>query len=176
MFWNITITKTAAPGPNNELINVALDYDPSVRQTEIQDSEYSSSATIAIGVTAIRRSGCIAGCRIITPSTTQITQRLCWLRSVLAFTRMYSAATALQSTTELNSIEAQHIFQNDLQNIIVGTRYQTESGPNEQICCLIPPYPARGLRCCPGIPHVDSDFERFSAYGYYQLKLFDSSV
>ena len=87
--------------------------------------------------------------------------------------RVYPAATALQSTTELNSIEAQHIFQNDLHNIIVGARYQTESIQTANLL-FDSAISGPGSAMFPGIPHVDSDFERFSAYGYYQLKLFDS--
>jgi outer membrane receptor protein involved in Fe transport len=83
------------------------------------------------------------------------------------------AINAMQSTTELNSIEAQHIFQSDIQSVIIGTRYQAESIQTantifESSISAASPTPF------PSVAHVNSDFERFSTYGYYQLKLFDS--
>jgi hypothetical protein len=81
---------------------------------------------------------------------------------------VYPGMFALQSTTELNSIEVQHIFQNDLQNVIVGARYQSESiqtvNTIQQNLTFTP---------LPAITPINSDFERFSAYGYYELKLFN---
>jgi tetratricopeptide (TPR) repeat protein len=82
---------------------------------------------------------------------------------------VYKGMFSLQSTTELNSIEAQHIFQNDLQNVIVGARYQAESiqtvNTIQENSTFTP---------LPSLTHDNSDFERFSAYAYYELKLFNS--
>jgi hypothetical protein len=81
----------------------------------------------------------------------------------------------LQRTTELNSFEVQHIFQNELQNVIVGARYQNESMQTANSIA-----PSTATLITPGtyslgyLPGVSSEFERFSTYGYYQLKLGNS--
>jgi Tfp pilus assembly protein PilF len=83
----------------------------------------------------------------------------------------------LQRTTELNSFEVQHIYQNDLENVIVGARYQNETMQTAN--ALIPPTSALlnpGVASLQYLPNVNTEFERFSAYGYYQLKLDDSLV
>jgi Tfp pilus assembly protein PilF len=85
------------------------------------------------------------------------------------FLKPYLASNNVQNTTELNSIEAQHIYQSDWQSIIVGGRYQTESiQTSDSISQLLIP----GV--VPSLSSVRSDFERLSFYGYYQLTLFDS--
>lgn len=76
----------------------------------------------------------------------------------------YPAIYALQSTTELNSIEVQHIYQSDLQSVIVGGRYQSES-----IQTATTMQQQQTFTRLPGSDIVDSDFERVSIYGYYQL-------
>ncbi|HUD45820.1 MAG TPA: TonB-dependent receptor [Candidatus Baltobacteraceae bacterium] len=85
------------------------------------------------------------------------------------FPSLYPAVTSLQSTTELNSVEAQHIFESDIQSAIVGTRYQAESIQTANTLAQTATFTP-----LPEVAHVNSDFERFSIYGYYQLKLFDS--
>jgi outer membrane receptor protein involved in Fe transport len=81
----------------------------------------------------------------------------------------YPAIYALQSTTELNSIEAQHIYESDLQSIIVGARYQTES-----IQTSTTMQQQQTLTQLPGTGVVDSDFQRVSFYGYYQFNPVDT--
>ncbi|HEX3988021.1 MAG TPA: TonB-dependent receptor, partial [Verrucomicrobiae bacterium] len=165
---------TPAPGPNNELLNVAPDYDPSVRQTEIQDPNIlvgyhrdwgNGNQTIAL----------YRGLQdYFTANDANYSAPLLSSDGAAGiFPHVYSAVTALQSTTELNSVEAQHIFQNDLNEIIVGTRYQAESIQTANTLFEPAIFAPTGTPL-PGVPQVDSDFERFSAYGYYTLKLFDS--
>jgi tetratricopeptide (TPR) repeat protein len=82
------------------------------------------------------------------------------------------ASNNVQSTTELNSIEVQHIYQSDWESIIVGGRYQNE---NIQSANSISPLYDTGVPVlAPGPSNVRSEFERISFYGYYQLTLFDS--
>ncbi|HEX3717113.1 MAG TPA: FecR domain-containing protein [Verrucomicrobiae bacterium] len=76
----------------------------------------------------------------------------------------YPAIYALQSTTELNSVEVQHIYQSDHQSVIVGGRYQSES-----IQTATTMQQQQTFTRLPGSDVVDSDFERLSIYGYYQL-------
>jgi tetratricopeptide (TPR) repeat protein len=73
----------------------------------------------------------------------------------------------LRRTTELNSFELQHIYQDERQNVIVGARYQNESmqSANTIFPAILAPPPL------PFIPNVNTEFERFSTYGYYTLKL-----
>ncbi|MGD0816378.1 MAG: TonB-dependent receptor [Verrucomicrobiota bacterium] len=80
----------------------------------------------------------------------------------------------LQRTTELNSLELQHIYQNETQTAIGGARYQNESMQSANT--IFPPTAALlgGAPALPFVPTVDTEFERFSAYGYYQLTLADS--
>jgi tetratricopeptide (TPR) repeat protein len=81
----------------------------------------------------------------------------------------YASTDILSRTLNLNSIEAQHIYQSDMHTIIVGGRYQNESMESgNAMGQLLTPFPLNTL------PAVESDFERLSFYGYYQLKLFDS--
>ncbi len=167
--------KTPAPGPNNESINIAPDYDPTVRQTEIQDPN------ILVGYHRDWGNGnqTIALYRGLQDHFTANDAN--YSAPLLSsdgpagiFPHVYSAVTALQSTTELNSIEAQHIFQSDLNEIIVGTRYQTESIQTANTLFEPAIFAPTGTPL-PGVPNIDSDCcERFSAYGYYTLKLFDS--
>ncbi len=73
---------------------------------------------------------------------------------------------AYQDQTELNSVEGQHIFQTEAQRVILGVRYQTEG---DQVANnLVGTFPL------PAQPGLDTDFWRTTAYGYYQLKLFDT--
>jgi hypothetical protein len=73
--------------------------------------------------------------------------------------------TAYADQTELNSLEAQHIFQTDSQRLILGFRYQKE---DDQVAnTLNGPYPFAAQ------PSLDTDFWRVTGYAYYQLKLFD---
>jgi Tfp pilus assembly protein PilF len=81
----------------------------------------------------------------------------------------YDGANILTRTLNLNSIEAQHIYQSDWQTIIAGGRYQNETMDTaNSVAALFTGAPL------PALAHVSSDFERVSFYGYYQLKLFDS--
>jgi outer membrane receptor protein involved in Fe transport len=81
----------------------------------------------------------------------------------------YASTDILSRTLNLNSIEAQHIYQSDMHTIIVGGRYQNESMESgNSMGQLLTPFPLNTLSA------VKNDFERLSFYGYYQLKLFDS--
>jgi hypothetical protein len=83
--------------------------------------------------------------------------------------------SVLQRTTELNSFELQHIFQNELQNVIVGARYQNESmQTSDAIVPSLVSLSTPGAASLGYLPSVNSEFERFSTYGYYQLKLGNS--
>jgi Tfp pilus assembly protein PilF len=85
------------------------------------------------------------------------------------YLKTYPGTSLLSRTLNLNSIEAQHIYENDRQTIITGGRYQNEamdSGSSMSQLFAAGPLPA--------LSAVQSDFERFSFYGYYQLKLCDS--
>ena len=69
--------------------------------------------------------------------------------------------------SELNSLELQHIFQTDMHRLILGGRLQNE---NDQVTNYFNRPFTLGL---PSSQSMDSDFTRFTAYGYYQIKLFD---
>jgi Tfp pilus assembly protein PilF len=75
--------------------------------------------------------------------------------------------TSYQDQTELNSVEAQHILQTDAQRLILGVRYQREG---DQVANSL----VRSLPSFPPQPALDTTFWRSTAYGYYQLKLFDT--
>ena len=80
-----------------------------------------------------------------------------------------SPGNNVQRATELNSVEAQHIYQSDSQRVILGGRYQNENIQSaNSLSQLVVPLAA------PSLSNVRSDFERISFYGYYQLTLFDS--
>jgi hypothetical protein len=169
---------TPTPGLNNERINLSPDYDPSLRQTEIQDPNILFGYHRDWGTgnhTVLLYRGLQD---YFTANDANYGAPL--LASDLpsgVYPHGYSAATELKSTTELNSAELQHIFQSDTQTIIVGTRFQAESiqtanqiqegFSTESFGNQVPPM------SLPSLANVNSDFERFSLYGYYQLKLFD---
>ncbi|HEV7925114.1 MAG TPA: TonB-dependent receptor, partial [Verrucomicrobiae bacterium] len=92
--------------------------------------------------------------------------------SVPPFLQSYAGTSSLARTLNLNSIEAQHIYQNDWQTIIVGGRYQHEgmdsSSAMDELISAIPP------QSLPTLAQVRGDFERASAYAYYQVKPVDS--
>ena len=88
------------------------------------------------------------------------------------FLTPFSAVTSMRRTTELNSFEAQHIYESDRQNVILGARFQNESMRTANYAAEnigTPPPPL-----LPNTPYLDLSFERLSFYGYYELKLFDS--
>ena len=78
----------------------------------------------------------------------------------------------LQRTTELNSFELQHVYQNDFNDIIVGARYQDESIQTASTMSVTPFTPLALFQ--PFLPTETSHYNRISAYGYYTLKLGDS--
>jgi Tfp pilus assembly protein PilF len=82
------------------------------------------------------------------------------------------SALGLQRTTELNSFELQHIYENERENVVVGGRYQNESMEIANTLGANPPT-AFSLNQ-PFLPAETSHFDRLSAYGYYTLKLEDS--
>jgi Tfp pilus assembly protein PilF len=80
----------------------------------------------------------------------------------------------LRRTTELNSIELQHIYQGEWQSVIAGARYQNESMQSADMLGVPLLSLLSGAPSLPFAPSVDTEFERFSAYGYYNLKVCDS--
>ncbi len=88
------------------------------------------------------------------------------------FLQSYPGTSSLARTLNLNSIEAQHIYQSDWQTVIVGARYQHEgmdsSSSMDELVNAIPP------QALPTLAQVHGDFERASAYAYYQIKPIDS--
>jgi Tfp pilus assembly protein PilF len=80
----------------------------------------------------------------------------------------------LRRTTELNSVELQHIYQSEWQSLIAGARFQDESMQSAN--SILPPLSAlvAGAPAMAFAPNVDTEFERFSGYAYYQLKPVDS--
>jgi Tfp pilus assembly protein PilF len=85
------------------------------------------------------------------------------------YTVPYGSASALSRTLTLNSIEGQHIYESDLQTIIAGGRYQNEGMDSSSSMGQL-----QITKRLNALSPVESDFERVSFYGYYQLKLFDS--
>jgi len=74
-----------------------------------------------------------------------------------------------QDKTVLNSMELQHIYQNDAQRLIVGARYQVEDHDTSNSIlnpALVPPSAATGA--------VQTEFDRITFYAYYQYTLFDT--
>jgi len=92
---------------------------------------------------------------------------------LVPFATTQSANNALERTTELNSFELQHIFQNDMQSVIVGARYQNESMQTADTMSLPLASLLSGSLPVAFLPNMNSDFERVSAYSYYELKLTD---
>ena len=78
----------------------------------------------------------------------------------------------LQRTTELNSFELQHFYEDDLQTIVVGGRYQDESMSSANI--IVPQNLQSGPLPEPFYPHIKSHYDRLSTYAYYELKLGDN--
>ena len=83
---------------------------------------------------------------------------------------------AYQDSQSLNSLELQHIFQTDTQRLILGARYQNEShdtannvGLPQAVINNLPPGSIN-----PVSANLHSEFERFTAYANYQLRLFDT--
>jgi Tfp pilus assembly protein PilF len=85
------------------------------------------------------------------------------------YLKPYAGVSTLSRTLNLNSIEAQHIYQSDWQTIIAGGRYQNESMDSANSMAQL--FAAGPL---PVLAAAHGDFERLSFYGYYQLKPFDS--
>lgn len=81
------------------------------------------------------------------------------------------ATDNLQRTTELNSFEAQHIFQNELQDVIFGMRFQDENMQSANMIGVPISALLSGAPSLQFVPNVNSEFQRFSTYGYYTLKL-----
>jgi len=88
----------------------------------------------------------------------------------LAFHNNALLTTGYQDDQHLNSLELQHIFQTESQRLILGSRYQNEDHVTENNVSLPPPSFSPPLSTA----SVNTEFERFTAYAYYQLKLFDS--
>ncbi len=88
------------------------------------------------------------------------------------YLQAYPGTSLLSRTLNLNSIEAQHIYQSDWQTIILGGRYQHEgmdsSSSMNELINVTPP------QSLPTLAQTRADFERASFYAYYQLKLFDT--
>ena len=76
-----------------------------------------------------------------------------------------------QDDEHLNSLELQHIFQTDSQQLILGVRYQNEDHATADN--LGEPDNFHGFPPV-SVANIQTEFERFSAYAYYQLRLFDS--
>jgi Tfp pilus assembly protein PilF len=72
-----------------------------------------------------------------------------------------------QDDQHLNSLELQHIFQTDLQRFILGVRYQNEDHDTTDSLGEAPNF--RGFPPV-SVANLQTEFERFSAYAYYQLK------
>lgn len=77
----------------------------------------------------------------------------------------------LQRTTELNSLELQHEYQNEMNTVIVGARYQTEDMQTRNTMAVTPFNQFSLFQ--PYVPTETSHFDRFSTYGYYQIKPVD---
>lgn len=78
----------------------------------------------------------------------------------------------LQRTTDLNSFELQHIYENDMENVVLGGRYQNESMETSSTMMAYPFTQFSLLQ--PYLPSATTHYDRLSAYGYYTLKLGDS--
>ena len=88
----------------------------------------------------------------------------------LAFHNNAALTTSYQDDQHLNSLELQHIFQTDSQRLILGVRYQNEDHATENNVALPPPSISPPL----SLASVATEFERFTGYAYYQLRLFDN--
>src|SRR5208283_4705917 len=75
-------------------------------------------------------------------------------------------ALAYKDETVLNSLELQHILQTDTQRLILGGRYQVEDHQTSDAVSATFPPPV-------SLASLQSEFNRFTAYAYYQLTLFD---
>ena len=76
-----------------------------------------------------------------------------------------------QDSQSLNSLELQHIFQTDRQRLILGARYQNESHDTANTVnqpAFFTGFPPLSLA------NLQTEFERFTAYANYQLRLFDT--
>jgi Tfp pilus assembly protein PilF len=88
----------------------------------------------------------------------------------LAFHNNAALTTGYQDDQHLNSLELQHIFQTESQRLILGVRYQNEDHATENNLSLPPPSIAPPL----SLASAATEFERFTGYAYYQLRLFDA--
>ncbi|MGA2543642.1 MAG: TonB-dependent receptor [Verrucomicrobiota bacterium] len=81
----------------------------------------------------------------------------------------YPYPAGYQDQQHLNSLELQHIFQTESQRLILGSRYQNEDHSTEN-SGTTPTFAGPPLLSA----NLNTEFERFTAYAYYQLKLFDA--
>ncbi len=78
--------------------------------------------------------------------------------------------TAYSDQAQMNSIELQHIMQTDMHRLILGARYQNE---NDQVTNYLDRLPSGFTPGLPVSQSIATDFTRFTAYGYYQIRLLD---
>jgi len=144
-------------------------YDPSVRETEVQDPNVlagyhrdwgTGNHTLFLYRNLQDR---------FTASDGNYSAPL--VTATPPYETPFGSSSMLSRTLDLNSIEVQHIYQSDWQTVIVGGRYQHEGMNSANSLSLFSVAPPEAL---PTLGQVKSDFERASSYGYYQLKLFDS--
>jgi tetratricopeptide (TPR) repeat protein len=147
-------------------------YDPTVRETEIQDPnillgyhrDWGTGNNSLLLYRNLQDHFSVSDANYTAP--------LLPAPPFLSVAPATPAFNILRRTLDLNSIEGQHIYQSDWQRIILGARYQNESMDSANsitTTTLLPPF-----NVLPSAPLVKSDFERASFYGYYDLKLFDA--
>jgi len=90
--------------------------------------------------------------------------------AALAFHPSALLNTSYQDEQHLNSMELQHIYQSEVHRLIVGSRYQYEDHTTENNVNLPPPSFAPPLSTA----SLNTVFERFTAYAYYQIKPVES--
>ena len=152
-------------------------YDPTLRESEVQDPnilagyhrDWGTGNHTLVLFRSLQDHFIADDGNSITPDLITNGARL----TLYPFLGYPAVSSALSRTLELNSIEAQHIFESDRQRVIIGGRYQNE---NLQLADSAVSYfeffplPPSAITL-PGLSSVRAEFERVSIYGYYQLRL-----
>jgi Tfp pilus assembly protein PilF len=147
-------------GDNQQYYNDYTQYDPTIHSHETQDPNI---------VTGYHRHWSPGEDTLFIYRNLQDTYTLS--DPAFPITTIGSAANhyslAYLDETVLNSMELQHIIQTASQRVIVGARYQVEDHQTSDNVAQDP------FLTLVSAKNLQSEFERFSAYTYYQLTLFD---
>ena len=147
-------------GDNNQYYNDYTQYDPNIRNHEVQDPN------IVLGY---HRQWSPGEDTLFVYRNLQDTYTL--NDAPILFISVFPLSTSegpYQDQTTLNSMELQHIIQTSSQRLILGSRYQFE-GHQTQDSINVGGIPINGSPA-----NLNTEFNRLTFYSYYQLTLFDT--